>query len=117
MSGTTPTIDSVLAAFDNEAFAAAVAEKLWPHMQALRADVLITATQAAEQLHVHPKTLTRAAAQGRRRGVRCGRMWRFDPATLAIVPTSNNSIAAPPPRPKPGAGHRAAAAIRGRRAR
>jgi len=48
---------------------------------------LLTPSDAAERLGVHPKTLTRAAAAGRVTGaVRAGRHWRFDPATLVLQP-------------------------------
>jgi excisionase family DNA binding protein len=46
---------------------------------------LLSPTEAAVRLGVHPKTLTRAAAAGRVVGaLRVGRHWRFDPAELAL---------------------------------
>ena len=48
---------------------------------------LLSPNEAAEQLGVHPKTLTRAAAAGRVAGARrVGRHWRFDPAEPALEP-------------------------------
>ena len=50
-------------------------------------DRLLSPTEAAGRLGVHPKTLTRAAAAGRVAGARrVGRHWRFDPAELALEP-------------------------------
>ena len=58
---------------------------------------LLSPNEAAEQLGVHPKTLTRAAAAGRVAGARrVGRHWRFDPAELALEPPRGASAA---PRP------------------
>jgi excisionase family DNA binding protein len=58
---------------------------------------LLSPNEAAEQLGVHPKTLTRAAAAGRVAGARrVGRHWRFDPAELALEPLRGTSAA---PRP------------------
>jgi excisionase family DNA binding protein len=60
-------------------------------------DRLLSPSEAAEHLGVHPKTLTRAAAAGRVAGAkRVGRHWRFDPAELALEPPRGTSAA---PRP------------------
>lgn len=53
---------------------------------------LLSPTEAAARLGVHPKTLTRAAAAGRVAGSRrVGRHWRFDPADLALEPVDRPS--------------------------
>ena len=55
---------------------------------------LLSPTEAAARLGVHPKTLTRAAAAGRVAGSRrVGRHWRFDPADLALEPLDRPSAA------------------------
>ena len=57
-------------------------------------DRLLSPTEAAGRLGVHPKTLTRAAAAGRVAGARrVGRQWRFDPAELALEPLHGASPA------------------------
>jgi excisionase family DNA binding protein len=57
---------------------------------------LLSPTEAAVRLGVHPKTLTRAAAAGRVVGAtRVGRHWRFDPAQLALE-SPHAASAAPP---------------------
>lgn len=78
---------------------------------------LLTTREAADRLSVHPKTLTRAAAQGRVVGaVRVGaHAWRYRPADLALLPPRHDD----PGPAGPGRGVRrpgsssAAAAIRG----
>jgi excisionase family DNA binding protein len=60
-------------------------------------DRLLSPSDAAEHLGVHPKTLTRAAAAGRVAGARrVGRHWRFEPAELALEPPRGASAG---PRP------------------
>jgi excisionase family DNA binding protein len=54
--------------------------------------VLLTTERAAARLSVHPKTLSRAAREGRVPGAeRAGRSWRFDPSLLAIVPVTRTT--------------------------
>jgi excisionase family DNA binding protein len=78
-----------------------------------RGDCLLSPTDAAARLAVHPKTLTRAAAAGRVPGaVRVGRHWRFDPAELTLDPPPNVQIA-PVTRLRPRGRAGAADAIRG----
>jgi excisionase family DNA binding protein len=75
---------------------------------------LLSPSEAATRLGVHPKTLTRAAAAGRVTGARrVGRHWRFDPAALALHAPGHTPPAAPVIARLPvGAGHSAADAIR-----
>jgi len=57
---------------------------------------LLSPTEAATRLGVHPKTLTRAAAAGRVTGARrVGRHWRFDPEALALQPPGGTTSPAP----------------------
>jgi hypothetical protein len=74
---------------------------------------LWTAVEAAAHLHVHPRTLSRAAAAGRVSGAhRVGRRWEFEPETLALAPpTSAKPSREPSPRPRSSSS--ASAAIRG----
>lgn len=59
-------------------------------------DRLLSPTEAAMRLGVHPKTLTGAAAAGRVVGAtRVGRHWRFVPAELALE-AAHRAPAAPP---------------------
>ena len=76
---------------------------------------LLTPTEAAARLSVHPKTLTRAAGAGRVPGARrVGRHWRFEPAGLALEPPAGVSpLPTTVTRLRPRAGHAAAEAIRG----
>lgn len=58
---------------------------------------LLTPANAAERLGVHPKTLTRPAANGRVPGAtRVGRHWRFDPAMLALQPPAGTALVITP---------------------
>lgn len=78
-------------------------------------DRLLSPSDAAARLGVHPKTLTRAAGAGRVSGARrVGRQWRFEPAGLALEPPAG---VCPSPtivtRLRPRAGRATAEAIRG----
>jgi excisionase family DNA binding protein len=65
---------------------AELAERLRPYLTDRR-DELLTPTQAADRLGIHPKTLTRAAVAGRVPGaVRVGRAWRFPADELQLNP-------------------------------
>jgi excisionase family DNA binding protein len=95
----------------------ALAERLRPFLD--RSSRLLTAREASERLGIHPKTLTRAAADGRVRGAeRVGRRWRFNIDALALEsPATSVATLATVPRPirpqrRPSI---AADAIRGRR--
>jgi excisionase family DNA binding protein len=73
---------------------------------------LLTPSDAAERLGIHPKTLTRASAAGRVTGaVRVGRHWRFDPTTLALQPPAGTPLVITPTRRSGSTS--AATAIRG----
>ncbi len=43
---------------------------------------LLSVTEAATQLHVHPATIRRMIARGDLAAVRVGRVWRVDPLEL-----------------------------------
>jgi excisionase family DNA binding protein len=99
---------------------ATLAERLRPHLQSdgkQSDERLLTPSEAAERLGVHPKTLTRAAKQGRVDGAeRAGRSWRFNGAELRLRPPENVHVTPPPPRSRQRpAVSTAAAAIRGAR--
>jgi excisionase family DNA binding protein len=57
---------------------------------------LLTTSEAADVLGVHPDTLTRAAREGRCRGAqRAGvKLWRFRSSELEILPTRRPDITA-----------------------
>lgn len=80
---------ALLAALDDHALAR-LAERLRPHLDIDRR--LLTATQAADRLGLHPKTVVRMARDGRLPAVKVGTGWRFDPDQL-------HPTAPPPPEP------------------
>lgn len=86
----------LLLAEATDAQIAALAERLLPslrHQQGYSADLLLSPADAAAQLGIHPKTLTRAARDGRVPGARLvGRCWRFDPTMLDLLPVSRTRI-------------------------
>jgi len=89
-----------------------LAEMLRPYLKT--DDALLSPAQAAQRLGIHPKTLTRAAADGRVPGaVRVGRAWRFRADGLRLDPPAR--VGTPhvrlPRAGRPGTG--AASAIRG----
>jgi len=60
---------------------------------------LLTSTQAAERLRLHPKTVVRMARDGRLPAVKVGTGWRFRPDQLDIAPLrSAKDVAAFQPR-------------------
>jgi excisionase family DNA binding protein len=78
-------VDALLAELDDQALAQ-LADRLRPYLDQ-SAERLMTPTEAAAQLSVHPKTLTRAAADGRVPGAqRVGKAWRFRADGLALEP-------------------------------
>lgn len=54
---------------------------------------LLTPEEAGDRLRMHPKTLTKAAHDGRMPGARkiAGR-WRFDPANLELLPVERPAL-------------------------
>ena len=78
---------------------------------------LLTPEEAAARLSVHPRSLVRAAAQGRVHGaVRAGKHWRFAADDLRLDPPGN-AVSAPDVSRSTGrrrSGDAAANAIRGR---
>jgi excisionase family DNA binding protein len=96
-----------------------LARRLQPFLE--RADDrLLTPSEAATRLGLHPKTITRAARAGRVRGaVQQGRSWRFRAEELHLnppTPSSTSTSLAPAPLPRPRGGATSTAdAIRGTR--
>jgi excisionase family DNA binding protein len=73
---------------------AELASHLRPFLDRDRSNDLLTPTEAAQQLGVHVKTLTRAASAGRVPGaVKVGRGWRFRTDELAMKPPASVSTA------------------------
>lgn len=92
-----PLVAAVLELLDDDVLAL-LADRLRPHLEA-EPTALLTPAQAAAQLGVHPKTLTRAALAGRVPGARrVGRGWRFEPSTLALTPVARLSASSTPRR-------------------
>lgn len=111
----TALAEAVLDAFDDDALAQ-LADRLRPYLVASDPHALLTPAAAAERLGLHPKTLVRAAGSGRVPGARrVGTGWRFDPATLDVLPVQQVSPTKNPrvPSKKPVAPTRAVDAIRG----
>jgi excisionase family DNA binding protein len=78
-----------------------LAARLAPRLRAERelAGRLLSPAEAAARLGIHPKTLTRAAREGRVPGARrVGRGWRFDPSLLDLLPVARPSVRPSPPR-------------------
>ena len=77
---------AILASLDEETIRA-LAERLRPHLED-RPDhpPLLTPSQAAERLRLHPKTVVRMARDGRLPAVKVGAGWRFHPDRLAVEP-------------------------------
>ena len=65
-----------------------LANRLRPFLESSQRPAgLLSPAEAATQLGIHSKTLTRAAKAGRVLGAQqVGRSWRFDAATLAVYP-------------------------------
>lgn len=84
----------LLAALEDDAVAE-LAERLRPHLNAEHR--LLTATEAAERLGLHPKTVVRMAREGRLPATKIGNGWRFAPDQLHVTP-----------RPRPEPSHMAA---------
>lgn len=116
-----PSRASVLSAFAAAVLAdltdeqlSVLAARLRPHLHADQAATgrLLSPAEAAARLGIHPKTLTRAARQGRVPGARrVGRCWRFDASQLALEPVAPaSSIAPSPARPRRRA-HGASSAV------
>jgi excisionase family DNA binding protein len=97
---------ALLTALDDETIAR-LAERLRPYLlDARREDArLLTATQAAARLGLHPKTVARMARDGRLPAVKVGTGWRFHPDRLAFEPAERRQ-GARAGRSRPGA-HRA----------
>lgn len=96
----TALLDLMLAEATDEQLAA-LAVRLRPHLRDAEADArgeaLLSPADAATRLGVHAKTLTRAARDGRVPGARrVGHGWRFDPATLDLLPVTHE-VGPPPP--------------------
>lgn len=73
----------ILAALDEQAVAQ-FAERLRPHLNTEHR--LLTATEAADRLGLHPKTVVRMAREGRLPAIKIGTGWRFRPDQLHITP-------------------------------
>ncbi len=83
-------------------FAEQVAHELTPYFGRHDDGDLLTPAPAAAKLGKHPKTLTRAAADGRVVGaVRVGRSWRFRSGLTLLPPAGVTSTQAPPAKPRP----------------
>jgi excisionase family DNA binding protein len=84
--------DALLATLDDE-HAAQLAERVRAHLSTDHR--LLTATEAAQRLGLHPKTVVRMAREGRLPAARIGNGWRFHADQLHPSP--------PPPAttPKP----------------
>ncbi|MDX8151875.1 helix-turn-helix domain-containing protein [Patulibacter brassicae] len=64
---------------------------------------LLTATEAAAKLRLHPVTLRKMAREGRVLGaIRVGGRWRFEP-DCTVEPLQRPTAPEPAPRPRPAA--------------
>ena len=108
----TPLAQALLAELTDEDLRV-LAERLRPLLER-QDDELLTPAVAAARLHIHPKTLIRAAADGRVPGAeRVGRAWRFRSDQLTLLSPAGITPA-PAPRARRRDGRRSAAdAIRG----
>jgi len=87
MTAPAPSLGAaLLAALDEEAVAQ-LAQRMRPYLEdQFRTGGLLTATEAAERLRLHPKTVVRMARDGRLPAVKVGTGWRFHPDRLAVEP-------------------------------
>ena len=92
-----PDLGTALLASLDEKTIRALAERLRPHLED-RPDhqPLLTPAQAAERLHLHPKTVVRMARDGRLSAVKVGTGWRFHADRLDIVLSSCSAVVEPP---------------------
>lgn len=83
---------ALLAELDDDDLAE-VANRLAPHLAPRLQEQLLTPAEAAKVVRMHPKSLTRAAADGRVIGsVRVGHGWRFRASALEILPPTQAPI-------------------------
>jgi len=78
---------ALLDALDDDVLAR-FAERLRPHLDRHGHDDLLTPTEAAARLKLHPKTVVRMAREGRLAAVKVGTGWRFHRDRLDIATRS-----------------------------
>lgn len=121
MTASAPSLGAALLATLDEQTLRALAERLRPYLDDQPGHrPLLTPTQAAERLHLHPKTVVRMARDGRLPAVKIGTGWRFHPDQLDITPPIGPLVVDPPcaARRRPvSVEHASVAAIRGGRER
>lgn len=100
---------------DDDALAQ-LAERLAPliaqRIDPAAAGRLLNCREVGEMLGLHERTVSRMASEGRLKGEKVGRGWRFDPTRLTVMRREQRDLGAPPARRR-RAGTSVAAAIRG----
>jgi excisionase family DNA binding protein len=87
MTAPVPDLGVALLAALDEHTIARLAERLRPHLTTSTSSrELLTPTEAANRLRLHPKTVVRMARDGRLPAIKVGTGWRFHADQLAIEP-------------------------------
>ena len=93
---------ALLGVLDEDALAQ-FAERLRPHLEGHgHGDELLTPTEVAARLKLHPKTVVRMAREGRIAAVKVGTSWRFNPDRLDIATGARTPTARGGRSPVPG---------------
>ncbi len=117
MTAPAPSLGAaLLAALDDETIRQ-LAQRLRPYLEDQPGtDGLLTPTEAAERLRLHPKTVVRMARDGRLPAVKVGTGWRFRTDQLDVAVPSRPITVDPScavPRRRLGAEPASVSAIRG----